>query len=414
MREAKDTARATVNIGFDGRVYKRFQGSFAKERFENEVRVLKWLEKRGCTFVPRVIEADASELLLVTTNCGNIVHNLRDSKLEALFKELGEYGVKHGDPFTRNITYSAQLGRLCIIDFEFATIEETGEGLSIDDTMKRKVQPECKVNELRWTAQTHAGRVRRKNEDSFLAMTFDSKEVRYLGKEGELSTHENDFVFAVSDGIGGAAVGEYASQITLKAVTELISQSFHLQKNTLPDDQVRILREFCRQIHDEVIRQSSRYQELQNMGATLSLGWVSKGTIHFLHVGDSRIYHLPKNGGLNQLTDDHTKPGELFRQGKIDEKEARNHPLRNILNQSVGSSHRKIEPQVDSVALETGDTLVFCSDGIVDGLWDRGIEKMIRVPPPYLGGLTPAERLVKEALDSSGRDNLTALVVEVR
>jgi hypothetical protein len=137
MREAKDTARATVHIGYNGQVHKRFHGSYAKERFENEVRVLKFLEKRECKFVPHVLESDPAELYLVTTNCGSMVQKLSDNKLKTLFDELEDYGVRHGDPLSRNVTYSAQLGRFCIIDFEFATLLEFGEGLTIKDTMKK-------------------------------------------------------------------------------------------------------------------------------------------------------------------------------------------------------------------------------------------------------------------------------------
>ena len=120
MREAKDTVRATVHIGYNGQVHKRFHGSYAKERFENEVRILMFLDKRECKFVPRVLESDAAELHLVTTNCGSMVQKLSDNKLKTLFDELEDYGVRHGDAVSRNITYSAQLGRFCIIDFEFA------------------------------------------------------------------------------------------------------------------------------------------------------------------------------------------------------------------------------------------------------------------------------------------------------
>lgn len=132
----KDTQRATVHIGYDGRVHKKFLGSFARERFENEVRVLKYLEKQNCKFVPQVIEADPTKLLLITTNCGAIVQSISDMKLRTLFAELEQYGVEHGDPFKRNVTYSPQLGRFCIIDFEFATIIETGEGLTIAELEK--------------------------------------------------------------------------------------------------------------------------------------------------------------------------------------------------------------------------------------------------------------------------------------
>jgi hypothetical protein len=68
--QVKDTLRALVRIGWDGRVYKTFRGPKAEERFANEVKVLRYLEAKGCTFVPKVISADAAQLLMVTTSCG--------------------------------------------------------------------------------------------------------------------------------------------------------------------------------------------------------------------------------------------------------------------------------------------------------------------------------------------------------
>ena len=122
MQEVKDTRRALVRIAYDGKVYKTFRGHQAAERFENEVRVLRFLEEQGCPFVPRVVEADAENLLLVTSNCGKRVESIRPEKMNALHEELKSYGVEHGDWDMRNITYSQQDGRFCIIDFEFASI----------------------------------------------------------------------------------------------------------------------------------------------------------------------------------------------------------------------------------------------------------------------------------------------------
>lgn len=122
MREAKNTARAVVHIGFDGRVHKYFKGPQAKERYENEVRVLEFLEKQGCSFVPKIISKDDADLYLVTSNCGQRVDHISESKKNQIFAELEQYGVQHDDAEVRNITYSAQLARFCVIDFEFATI----------------------------------------------------------------------------------------------------------------------------------------------------------------------------------------------------------------------------------------------------------------------------------------------------
>ena len=133
MQEIKDTQRAEVHIGFDGRVHKRYKGQLAKERFENEVRVLKYLEEKGCDFVPKLLEVYPEQLYIVTTNCGNIVHKLSPEKEKAVFAALETYGVRHDDAFMRNITYSPHLGRFCVIDFEFAVVLETGEGLTLKE-----------------------------------------------------------------------------------------------------------------------------------------------------------------------------------------------------------------------------------------------------------------------------------------
>ena len=122
MLKVKDTLRATVNLTFDGRVIKVYHGPNAPERFANEVRVLRHLETRGCGFVPRLLEADATQLRIVTTNCGARVEHLDDQRAKDLFAELETFGVHHDDPDIRNVTYRQSDGRFCVIDFEFATV----------------------------------------------------------------------------------------------------------------------------------------------------------------------------------------------------------------------------------------------------------------------------------------------------
>lgn len=122
MHEVKDTGRAIVRIGYDGRVHKTFRGPKARERFETEVRVLRYLEEVGCGFVPRLLDSDPEALMIVTTNCGSRVERLNEERLKELYDELETYGVRHEDAFLRNVTYRQQDGRFCLIDFEFATI----------------------------------------------------------------------------------------------------------------------------------------------------------------------------------------------------------------------------------------------------------------------------------------------------
>jgi len=122
MLKVKDTLRATVHLSFDGRVFKTYHGADAPKRFENEVRVLRHLEARGCNFVPRLLEADAAKLRIITTNCGTRVEHIDDARAKKLFAELEKFGVRHDDADPRNITYRFADGRFCLIDFEFATI----------------------------------------------------------------------------------------------------------------------------------------------------------------------------------------------------------------------------------------------------------------------------------------------------
>jgi tRNA A-37 threonylcarbamoyl transferase component Bud32 len=122
MEKVKDTLRSTVRLSYDGRVFKAFHGPDAQQRFDNEVRVLRHLEAKGCNFVPKLLEADPKELSIVTTNCGNRVERLDAARQTELFGELEQYGVRHDDAELRNVTYRQSDGRFCLIDFELATI----------------------------------------------------------------------------------------------------------------------------------------------------------------------------------------------------------------------------------------------------------------------------------------------------
>ena len=86
--------------------------------------------------------------------------------------------------------------------------------------------PESPDIHLAWSGHTDRGRVRKNNEDSFLGLTIDAREARYLGKIGEAGAGDADFVFAVSDGMGGAMAGEFASRITVEKITKMLPPLF--------------------------------------------------------------------------------------------------------------------------------------------------------------------------------------------
>ena len=123
IRPLKDGIRSEVRIDFHGHVHKRLRGSHAKERYETEVAVLKELERRGCPYVPRLLEEHPQEHYFVTTNCGKIASQISKAKADKLYIKLeAEYGVRHLDAEPRNITYNDKTGSFNIIDFELAEI----------------------------------------------------------------------------------------------------------------------------------------------------------------------------------------------------------------------------------------------------------------------------------------------------
>ncbi len=269
------------------------------------------------------------------------------------------------------------------------------------------------VSTLQWSALTDRGRIRPNNEDSFLALTFDGHELRYLGKTGDASLTGSDFVFAVSDGMGGAKSGEFASRIAVDRITRLMPRGFRLSASGLASGFQDILAELFSSIHNDLLRLGQSYEECAGMGATLSLAWFTPEWMYFGHVGDSRIYYLPQEGGLTQLTHDHSHVGWLRRNGKLNERELRSHPGRNSLQQALGAGHQFVDPQIGAVGHRPGDRFLLCSDGLIDGLWDRQLDEIIRTPASEQARQNVAQRLVNEAVTASGRDNTTAVVVEL-
>lgn len=266
------------------------------------------------------------------------------------------------------------------------------------------------ANSLSWSGMTHVGRFRKNNEDAFLAMSYDAREVRYLGKTGEATFAHGDFVFAVSDGMGGANSGEFASKIAVEKITRLMPRAYKLAAQGLGAGFGDVLNEICHHVHAELTKLGQSYAECKGMGATLSLACFTPGWMHFVHVGDSRIYYMPAAGGMTQVTQDHSYVGFLRRSGKINEREARAHPAKNVLNQALGAGQQSLNPQVGAVSCQPGDRFLLCSDGVVDGLWDARLMEHVTAMSTEQ---PKAFKIVERAVAESGKDNCTAIVVEL-
>ena len=281
--------------------------------------------------------------------------------------------------------------------------------------MKRQPpRPIKKITRLKWSGCSDIGKVRKNNEDSFLGLQFDAREIFRLGKIGAASLEKNDLTFAVCDGMGGALAGEYASQIAVDKITTLLPRAFQQSAHGMNAGFADVLTELFTQIHRALVYLGNSYEECAGMQTTMSLCWFTPGWLYFGHIGDSRIYHLPKRKKeIKQLTHDDTHVGWLFRNGQINGYEARTHPRRNVLQKALGGGNQFVDPQVGAVACERGDIFLLCSDGLTEGLYDHRLVELLRAAESAGENDNTAFRLVEESLKNDGRDNTTALVVQV-
>ncbi len=231
---------------------------------------------------------------------------------------------------------------------------------------------------------TDRGKVRKKNEDCFIA--------KPLGKE--------EFLFVVADGMGGHMAGEVASSLACKIVEEFIT------KNPGEKPLLKLLEAFER-ANQEILREGKKSSYTMGMGTTLTVLYIKNNRGYIAHVGDSRVYMI-KEGKMLKLTKDHSLVEKLFMEGSISAKEAKNHPKKNILYESVGVLG-EIHPQlVGPLDLEGDEAFVLCSDGLTLHLADEEIERTVEGKNPK----EAVESLVKQALERGGKDNITVIVVK--
>ena len=263
---------------------------------------------------------------------------------------------------------------------------------------------------LHWAALTHSGSRKLRNDDSLIAFASGPKGAEALPETGSLPLATHDLVFAVSDGMGGSNAGHIASSIILQQMTEIIPETFKAAASGLFPDSLSHLADALRSIHDEINATGNGSADKTGMAATLALAWFTPENLYIANAGDSRIYRS-RSGKLEQLSRDHTYAWSQWKRGQISEIQYRSHPRRAALYEVVGGGHDKVNPHFAAITYEVGDCFLVCSDGLVDGLWERHISDALascRDTPA-----TTAQTLLKRAIDNSGIDDTSLIVIAV-
>ncbi|MCX6953433.1 MAG: protein phosphatase 2C domain-containing protein [Verrucomicrobia bacterium] len=215
-------------------------------------------------------------------------------------------------------------------------------------------------------------------------------------------------VAIVSDGVGGSNAGEVASHIAVTCIpANLTSRRAALASTGTAETAVRR----ALQTADAAVKVRSAEPGKRGMCTTVSLlCLIGPRLAWWAQAGDSRIYRC-RQGRLEQISRDHSPVGRLLQDGWITEAQARLHPQRNEIDQSLGDPLNSFLPDVASLELQSGDAYLICSDGLSDGLWEREIEQLVARVRTAADVRTVAESLVAAAKQASGRDNITVVLL---
>jgi PPM family protein phosphatase len=207
--------------------------------------------------------------------------------------------------------------------------------------------------------------------------------------------------------MGGHAGGEIASRVTVETVPAVVQEvlsELTVRATTL--DLIEALREGMQAANEAVYKQARANPELRGMGTTCVSALFLDSYAILGNVGDSRAYLLRK-GALTQETHDHSLVQEHVRAGELTDDEARESRFKNVITRAIGIASA-VEPDVEVLELEEGDTLLLCSDGLSGMLRDEDIAELLRAEPD---AQRACDLLVEAANANGGTDNITAVVV---
>lgn len=251
--------------------------------------------------------------------------------------------------------------------------------------------PELKIRpKVTVACKSDLGRVRENNEDKF----------EYYLPEDDATLAGKGQVFVVCDGMGGHEAGQIASELACKT---FLFEYLHHPSN---DPQVS-LTSAVRSANRLVLDCARAIPSRRGMGTTLSGVAMIQDAVWVVHVGDSRVYRS-LNGGLQQLTKDHTWVEEVVANGTFTREDAERHKYRHVLTRAVGTED-DILVDVERFNAQVGDIYLLCSDGVMNHVPDARIEEV-------LAQMSPSEacwQLVSDALLGGGSDNTTVMVVRV-
>ena len=230
---------------------------------------------------------------------------------------------------------------------------------------------------------TDVGRVRSKNEDSILV-------------------NDDENVWIVADGMGGHHAGDFASQ-TITSNISLFKQHDSL------DDSILLLEENILNSNSVIRKKSFKLGRNATIGSTVVCVYIWNNFLFTFWAGDSRLYRF-RNATLERLTEDHSYVEELVRMGKIEARDAEEHPAANVVLKAVGIDDQ-LCMDFEYFKLQDGDIFIICSDGLYKDLAESKISPIIESNSEDMIALSQA--LLASSLDAGGTDNTSIITMKI-
>jgi protein phosphatase len=226
-------------------------------------------------------------------------------------------------------------------------------------------------------AATHVGKVRERNEDSYLVRPETG-------------------IWAVADGMGGHEAGDLASQTVIEALSSIetsdsASELLALCKSRIFDANSRLMK-----ISDE---------RGVTIGTTVTILLTFDGYFACVWAGDSRMY-VVRDGGISQISRDHTEAEDLLADGVITAEEAQSWAGKNVITRAIGVTEFP-ELEVATGTIQPGDVFVICTDGLTRHVPDEEILESTKASPPEQA----CDHLIRITLERGAGDNVTVVVV---
>ena len=230
---------------------------------------------------------------------------------------------------------------------------------------------------------TDTGRVRTKNEDSILV-------------------HDDENVWIVADGMGGHHAGDFASQ-TITNNLSLFKQHSSL------DDSILLLEENILNSNSIIRKKSYKLGRNATIGSTVVCVYIWQNLLFAFWAGDSRLYRF-RDTKLERLTEDHSYVEELVRMGKIEARDAEDHPAANVVLKAVGIDDN-LCMDFEYFEMLEGDIYIICSDGLYKDLDEDRLKPIIESHTDDMTELS--ESLLSSALEAGGTDNTSIITMKI-